>query len=267
VSGGPNRLRRVFYEVKERAMKAGTVSLGLWHLEPGHHKEVCQWHDADHKPEVLGTTPHVFISQRWVASPAMVDKRSAARLPHGGGEYVNLYWTTGTPDELGRDFEALGARLTAVGRMEPNKYITSAWRTRTRPVSLQARNGLVQSPEAVPAAPVNTGLMIVILELRDTPERDAYARWHETEHIPMILNTGLFTGAVKVMGSDPDRQNHLAMLFYTDVDDTQSAYLELQQMLADWRKTGRAFPDADNVRTLLHSSMYCNSIGQYDFYD
>src|SRR4051794_14271644 len=31
-------------------MKAGTISLGLWHIEPGHRREVCQWHDADHKP-------------------------------------------------------------------------------------------------------------------------------------------------------------------------------------------------------------------------
>jgi hypothetical protein len=248
-------------------MKAGTISLGLWHMEPGHHREVCRWHDSDHKPEVLGTTPHVFVSQRWVATQAMVDVRSAAHLPHGGGEYINLYWTTGAPDELGRDFNALGKRLTAVGRMEPEKYIHTAWRTRARPLSLQVRDGFVLSAEAVPASPVNTGLMLVILELRDSPERDAYTRWHEAEHVPMMLNTGLFTGAAKVMGSDPERQNHLAVLLYTDVDDTQSAYLELQKIQADWRTTGRAFPDADSVRNVLHSSMYCNSIGRYELYD
>ena len=48
-------------------MKAKTASLTLYHFEPGHHREVCQWHDRDHKPEVVGTVPNIFVSQRWVA--------------------------------------------------------------------------------------------------------------------------------------------------------------------------------------------------------
>jgi hypothetical protein len=248
-------------------MKAGTVSLGLWHIEPGHHREVCQWHDADHKPEVLGTTPNVFISQRWVASPAMVAARSAATLPDGGGEYVNLYWTSGTPDELGRDFEELGTRLTAAGRMEPNKYIHTAWRTRTRPQSLQARPNQVQSAEAVPAAPLNRGLMVVVKELLEAPQREAYLKWYQNEHVPRVLDTGLFTGAATVSGSDAERQQHMAVLFYTAEEDVLGVYVELQKRLAEWRATGREFPESVRVSRVLHSSIYTNSIGQYDFYD
>jgi len=247
-------------------MKAGTVSLGLWHIEPGHHREVCYWHDTDHKPEVLGTTPHVFVSQRWVASPAMVAARSTASLPDGGGEYVNLYWTSGTPDELGRDFEQLGARLTAAGRMIPNQYIHTAWRTRARPQSLHARPEQVQSAEAVPAAPLNRGLMVVVKKLLDTSQREPYLKWYRTEHIPRVLDTGLFTGAVTVSGSDAEQQD-LAVLFYTDADDVMAVYVELQKRLAEWRTTGREFPDSQSVSRVLHSSMYTNSIGQYDFYD
>lgn len=248
-------------------MKAGTVSLGLWHIEPGHHREVCQWHDADHKPEVLGTTPNVFISQRWVASAAMVAARSTATLPDGGGEYVNLYWTSGTPDELGRDFQALGGRLTAAGRMEPNKYIHTTWRTRTRPQSLHARSSQVQSAEAVPAAPLNRGLMVVVKELLDSPDRQAYLKWYQTEHIPRVLDTGLFSGAVTVAGSDAERQNHMAVLFYTPEDDVLAVYVELQKRLAEWRATGREFPESARISRVLHSSIYANSIGQYEFYD
>jgi hypothetical protein len=248
-------------------MKAGTISLGLWHIEPGRHRQVCQWHDADHKPEVLGTTPNVFISQRWVASPAMVAARPASTLPHGGGEYVNLYWTTGTPEQLGQDFRALGARLTEAGRMEPNNYIHTAWRTSARPASLQASPEQVLSAEAVAASPVNSGMMLVVVALGDDPRRDDYVRWHQAERVPLILGTGLFTGEVEVAGSDPDRKNHMAALFYTDAHDPVSAYVELQKMLLDWNKSGRGFRDADQIRTVLHSSMYTNSIGRYELYD
>jgi hypothetical protein len=248
-------------------VKAGTINLGLWHIEPGHHREVCQWHDVDHKPEVLGTTPNVFISQRWVATPAMIAARAPGRLADGGGEYVNLYWTTGTPDELRQDFQALGARLTDVGRMEPNKYIHTSWRTSTTPGPLQARPDQVLSAEAVAASPVNTGMLLVINDVPDGPRRDEYVRWRQAERIPMILGTGLFDGAVTVTGSDADRQSHVADLFYTRVDDPTSAYLELQTLLADWSKTGRDFPDVNQVRTKLHSCMYTNSIGRYEFHD
>ncbi len=150
--------------------------------------------------------------------------------------------------------------------MEPNKYIHTAWRTRTRPGSLLARPEQVLSAEAVPASPVNSGMLLVVIELLG-PRRDDYVRWHHTERVPMILGTGLFTGAVEVQGSDPERQNHLAELFYTDADDATLAYAELQKVLADWTKAGRDFSEADQVRAVLHSSMYTNSIGRYEFYD
>jgi len=209
----------------------------------------------------------VFISQRWVATPAMVAARPAGRLADGGGEYVNLYWTTGTPDELGRDFQALGARLTEVGRMEPNKYIHTSWRTRTSPGQLQARPEQVLSAEAVAASPVNSGMLLVINDVPDGPHHEDYLRWRQNERVPMILGTGLFNAAVTVRGSDAERQNHVAELFYTDVDDPTSAYVELQKLLAEWSKTGRDFLDVNQVRTKLHSSMYTNSIGHYEFYD
>ena len=132
-------------------------------------------------------------------------------------------------------------RLTAAGRMEPNKYIHTAWRTRTRPQSLQARPNQVQSAEAVPAAPLNRGLMVVVKELLDSPEREPYLKWYQTEHVPRVLDTGLFTGAVTVMGSDAERQHHMAVLFYTAEDDVLAVYVELQKKLAEWRTTGASF--------------------------
>src|SRR5690554_2876670 len=113
----------------------------MYHFQPGHHREVCMWHDADHKPEVVGTMPHVFISQRWVATPDLIALRPPTDLPHQGGEYVNLYWSSGTPEEMSRDFDALGNRLTAAGRMQPMQYIERTAGFRLQPVSVQARAG------------------------------------------------------------------------------------------------------------------------------
>src|SRR5690606_11632585 len=127
---------------------------------PGHHREVCLWHDGDHKPEVVGTMPHVFISQRWVAPPQWVETRGPTDLPHRGGEYVNLYWSSGSPEEMTRDFDALGARLTAVGRMQPMQCIERTFGARLRPVSVQTRPGLPLSGEAVTASVLNTGLLL-----------------------------------------------------------------------------------------------------------
>jgi hypothetical protein len=118
----------------------------------------------------------------------------------------------------------------------------------------------------VPAAPLNRGLLVVVKELLDTSQREPYLKWYRSEHIPRVLDTGLFTGAVTVSGSDVEQQD-LAVLFYTVADDVMAVYVELQKRLAEWRATGREFPNSQRVSRVLHSSMYTNSIGQYDFYD
>jgi hypothetical protein len=247
-------------------MKAKTASLTLYHFEPGHHKEVCLWHDQDHKPEVVGTVPNIFISQRWVAPADLMASRPQSSLEHNGGEYVNLYWSSGTPAELAADFNALGRRLELVGRMEPMKYIHRTWGGRLRPVSAQTRQGLELSADAVSSAPQNSGLMVVIIELADSDTRDAYARWHESEHIPTILDTGIFSGAVKLMPDASDDNNVFVTLYYTDRPDPTAAYAEFRQIAAQWPNTGKSFADADKARKVIHSGMYRPSIGFYDYY-
>src|SRR5918999_6123660 len=73
--GEPARRRR-----RSDAMKARSASLTLYHFADGHHREVCIWHDQDHKPEVVATTPGIFISQRWVAPPELMAARSPSTL-------------------------------------------------------------------------------------------------------------------------------------------------------------------------------------------
>jgi hypothetical protein len=243
-------------------MKARSASMTLYHFAEKHHREVCMWHDRDHKPEVVATMPHVFISQRWVAPPDLAASRSEGTLPHNGGEYVNLYWSSGSVEELESDFSALGRRLELVGRMEPMKYIERTWGARLRPVSVQARPGLPLSGEAVTFAPQMTGMWVVIGELQNVPRRAEYARWHETEHIPQILDTGIFAGAAKLMSGAADEPNTMVTLYYTDREDPGAARQEFRRIASTWP----AHPAAADVMRQVHSGIYRPSIGFYEFY-
>jgi hypothetical protein len=247
-------------------VKAQCASMTLYHFETGHHREVCIWHDQDHKPEVVGTTPGIFISQRWVAPPDLKSLWPASSLDHGGGEYVNLYWTTTTPEQLEKDFQLLGNRLEAVGRMQPMRYIQRTWGGRLRPVSAMTRAGLALSAEAATCAPQSVGLMLTIEQLREDADHDAYARWHETEYLPMVLETGIFTAAVKLMPESVQDRHVLVVLYYSEYPDPCEAYREYQRVAAGWRSSGKDFVQADQVHQLIHQGMYRPSIGHYEFY-
>jgi hypothetical protein len=243
-------------------MKAQSASLTLYHFADGHHREVCVWHDQDHKPEVVATTPGIFISQRWVAPPDLMAARSPSTLPHNGGEYVNLYWSSGSAEQLHADFDVLGRRLELVGRMRPMQYIERTFGRRLRPVSFQTRPGLELSAEAVTCAPQNQGLLLVIGELQPDAGGADFARWHETEHIPEILATGIFSGAAKLMSAAADEPNLMVVLYYSDRDDPLGAYNEFRSAATSLRR----HPNADRAFRRVHSGMYRPSIGFYDYY-
>jgi hypothetical protein len=216
-------------------MKAQCVSLTLYHFAEQHHREVCVWHDQDHKPEVVANVPGIFISQRWVAPPDMKALFPASTLAYGGGEYVNLYWTATSADELGAGFQQLGRRLEAEGRMEPMRYIERIWGERLRPVSSVARPGLGLSAEAVACAPQTTGLMLTIDPLQAGPA-------------PTILESGIFTAMVRLVSDSSE-----VCLWYTDWPDVVAAYRAFREQS----------PQADSR---LHEGMYCQSIGRYEYY-
>jgi hypothetical protein len=253
-------------------MKAQSASVTLYHIQPGQHRAVCMWHDADHKAEVIGTMPHVFISQRWVTPPDWAALRSPTDLPHRGGEYVNIYWSSGSPEEMERDFAALGDRLERAGRMEPtmSNKMQRVWpspaHSRLRPVSIQTRSGLDLSGEAVTASTANTGLVLVVGEVLDGAERDEFARWHQSVFVPMVLDTGAFAGAAELMFDGADQRNTFVTLYYTDLADPTDAYREFSRLSADERQAGDLPGGPPAHRTVL-STVARPSIGQYDFYD
>jgi len=220
-------------------MKAECASLTLYHFAEGHHREVCVWHDRDHKPEVVAHVPGIFISQRWVAPPEMKALFPPSTLEYGGGEYVNMYWTATSADELGAGFQVLGRRLEAEGRMEPMRYIHRTWGERLRPVSAVARRGLGLSAEAVTCALQTTGLMVTI----DPPATA------DSQLVERMLDTGIFTAMVRLTSGSND-----VSLWYTDWPDVTAAYRAFR---------AQAPPP---VAGRLHEGMYCQSMGRYDLY-
>lgn len=243
-------------------MKAKSASLTMYHVEEGRHREVLVWHDQDHKPEVVGTTPHIFISQRWVATPDLMEARPPSSLEFAGGEYLNLYWSAGTAKELEENFKLLDARLRPIGRMEPMQYMRRTWGDRLLPVSGQIRPGLELSVEGVTCAPQTSGLMVVLETLRDSDQRAEYERWVEVEQMPRVLHTGLFSGAVRFQSGTGANGDLSAVFYYTDHADPLAAYREFRDLEAGW--TG--FPDADSAPRPVHSGMYKPSMGFYDYY-
>jgi hypothetical protein len=253
-------------------MKAQSASLSLYHILPGHHREATMWHDADHKAEVVGAMDNIFISQRWVTPPEWLSLRQTTLLAEGGGEYVNLYWSSGTTEELERDFGRLGDALTLVGRMEPaTKYMRKTWPTtasgRMKPLLLLSRPGLELSGEAVPASTAMTGLMTRVEMVHDDEKRESFNRWHEQEYIPMVLDTGLFAGAAKLALDPAAEDGQYVTLYYLDADSPADAYQQFKEISAQWDNDGKLSPQKDAAHEVVFESLSRPSIGHYDFYE
>jgi hypothetical protein len=231
-------------------VKARSVNLTVYHFEPGHHREACVWHDQDHKAEVIGNVPDVFLSQRWVAPPELVALRPGSMLAHGGGEYVNMYWSASPPEKLEADFQVFGWRMRKLERMGPYVYMHQLWRRRLRPGSAHTRVGLPLSAEAVVAATHNTAMLLTI---ESAPAE--YRRWHEAVHIPRVLAAGIANGAFKLMSAEADDRQLIVTCYYTDHPDPGAAYTEYLHLE---RTTGAPPP--------IHTGIYRPSIGFYDYY-
>jgi hypothetical protein len=254
-------------------MKLNVGALTLYHIADGHHRETARWHDADHKAEVIATVPGIFLSQRWVTPPGWLSLRPASPLAYNGGEYVNLYWSSGTDDELTRDFADLGARMTAVGRMRPaEEYMEKVWpmhsRARIHLTSVQGRPGLATSAEAAMAATSNTALMTVIDSVPDTAVGD-YGAWLRDHYIPMVLGTGIFTAAALcTLAADASADDgQFVTLYYLDSDAPEAGYREFCEIRARWTAAGKLTPQqsGSSHRRILET-LAVPSIGNYSFY-
>ena len=251
-------------------MKAHSALLSLYHIESGRHREATMWHDADHKAEVIGSMETVFISQRWVTPPEWLPYRFGPTLSDGGGEYVNLYWSTSGPEELQRDFTAFGQQMTRVGRMKPVQYMTKTWPVGSSvpaaPVLAESRPGLEISGSAVTASMTMTALMTVVEVIPDERERALFAHWHEQVYLPMVLGTGLFAGVAKLALVSPDEPGQFVTLYYFDAAEPADAYLRFKATAAQWGSEAELAPPVSPSYQLVFESLSRPSIGYYDIY-
>ncbi len=252
-------------------MKAKSALLSLYAIEPGRHREAAMWHDADHKAEVIGSLATVFISQRWVTPPEWLPLRFSSNLPDGGGEYVNLYWSSAEPAELQRNFSAFGRAMTLAGRMEPVRYMTKTWPEGSSvpavPVLVESGPGRPISGPAVTASTSMTALMTVIESVTDESERSAFAQWHEQVYLPMVLSTGLFAGVAKLAMVSDDAPGQFVTLYYLDSPDPGADYTRFKQTAARWGSQPEVAPPVSSTYELIFESLACPSIGRYDFYE
>jgi hypothetical protein len=245
--------------------KVASGSLTLYHVEQGRHRDVLRWWDDDHKPEVLGTLPNVFLSQRWVAPPEWVALRPVTELPYRGGEYANLYWSSGSVAELERDFTELGTRLARLGRSGPTD-LTRLWpsvpRRRLRPTLVAAGPGATVSADAVPAVHANTGLTVLIGEYRGGAPWADFCRWQESEQIPALLDMGLYSGIARFVSDAADLHATYVLLAYTDAAHPESGFAQLLDTAAD-----RARGPYSGGHHTVFAGIYQPSIGHYEIYD
>jgi hypothetical protein len=244
-------------------VKARSASLNLFHFVPGRHRDLRRWHDQDHRPEVLGGMPEIFISQRWVAPPEFVAARPHGGLPHVGGEYVNLYWSSGLAEDIDPGFAVLRRRLEPAGRMAMMEYIDIVWNGRLEPVAATTRAGLDLSIEAVLCAPQTTGLIVLIDELARSADGPSFARWLDSEHTPRVLDTQLFMGAVRLATVVPAGDKAMVTFLYSERPDPLATFNAFLQFEAELIASGALFPQF----TRIHAGMYLPGPGLDATYD
>jgi hypothetical protein len=243
-------------------VKGCTASVGLYHLPEGRHRGFLAWHDDDHRPEVLGTVPNVFASQRWVAPPAFVAARPSTELPHDGGEYLVLHWSAGTPQQLDSDLYLLGRRLAGLNRMRPSTYFDRVWLNRLHVVSGQTCGSGGLSAEAVTCAP-NTGLVLSIEQILQHDRRQEYEHWLETVLTAAVLGTRLFRASFSLVPlPDSDKQTAVRC-YYTDQPDPLDTFQQFQR-----QRAALELREFEDMRRTVFLGVFCPSErSNYDLYD
>jgi hypothetical protein len=252
-------------------MKAQCATLSLYHIAPGRHREALKFHDLDHKAEQLGSVPGVFVSQRWVTPPEWLALRPPSELRESGGEYVNISWSSGTAEDLVSGFKRLHDECAPQGRMEPLRVMDKVWPEfpllPLRPILMESRPGAGRSGGAVMASAVNTGLVTVIGEIRDEARAEEFVTWHQGKYLPMVLDTGLFAGAVKLVWDPPGPRGLYVILYYIDAPSPSDVYAAFGEFAAGVIRRGDDFPGGDLAHRIVFQSLFRPSTGHYEFYE
>lgn len=235
-------------------MKAKSATLMLLWYKPGEHEEVTRWHEEVHRPEMHGGIPDIYHSEDWVAPLDYMQARPPSEIPKQGGEYLCIYLSQGTAEDLYEGVQKYSAAGRAANKYHPYQEIL--WRERLAIYAGHKREGLELDLDAVPLRH-NTGILCTITEVPDASKRPAYEQWLNEVQIPRMLGTGIFSGH---LGSHPMGEAGLGTyveFFYVESGDALEQYKRLQEIQQGW--------DGDGGGRKIFDGMYRRIIpGKYD---
>jgi hypothetical protein len=258
-------------------MKGRTLALDLMHVQAGHHREFNFWHDYDHQPEVIGTVPDVFIAQFWVAPPSYVAARPRTSLEFDGGEYLNMYWSQGSPEALVSNFYLKGKELRPEGRMVPAQYMNRVWSSRLHVVSARTAPDERLSAEAVVHAP-DTGLVVTVERIVDpSPLAEYpytsravhdYEQWMATDFTQASLKSGLFRAIFSCVPHTATDQTESIRLYYTRKVEPLESFVQFLKLAEGWQRDANSQVDISTIQRREFSSAFLRvRPGHYDCYD
>jgi hypothetical protein len=245
-------------------MKAKSATVMLLYYEPGTHEEVTRWHEEIHRPEMHGTIPNIYHSEDWLSPVEYMALRPPTELPRRGGEYLCLYWSQGTAEELSEGVRTYAAEARERSSYHPHQEIV--WRDRMVVSAGQVRPGMEVTVDTVPLLH-NTGLLMTISELADAGGRETYERWSEDVQVPRMLASGIFSGHYGLHSMEGAEQNVYVDIYFVERGDPIEKYQELQALEAGWKQDGNGLADGDGVRREIFKGLYRPIIpGQYDVF-
>jgi hypothetical protein len=236
-------------------LKVQSGSAVMFHYLPGQHQHVVEWHNEIHRPEIHGAVPHVFYSQDFVAPPDYVAAREHADLPMAGGEYLSLYWSEGSLEELGEDNRKASQDRRNAGAYHPFQDVV--WAARMRAVGAYPRPGLGYDVNAAPFAP-NSGLVLVAEQIVAPTRQVEYAAWVEHVQIPRVLGLGPFSACFTFM-HDSAAGNGLLQFWFVDRADPLES-------LGKLRANDESSAPEGVRRTVLRGAYQPVIQGHYDVY-
>ena len=152
----------------------------------GRHREYNEWHLFDHMPENF-KLEGLQWGQRWVATPALIERRLYAHDDLADSQYLTLYLITEPVTQALGEFQALGRTLRALGRFfkARRSHLSGPFTL----VKTYASARVLVDPEAIPYRP-NRGVFVTVQDRAEdaTPAAvDAARRWYDQVHIPDLL--------------------------------------------------------------------------------
>ena len=216
-------------------MKAASALTAFLTCPPGRHRAFNEWHDTDHRPENHGQIDHIYHSVRYVAEREQLAARQVLEggLAGPGGEYLAMYWSTASPEQLLYDMTVVRERLRLLGRCEPiNRDFRAVWRDRVHVVRAYVPPGSILSADAVPLAP-HDGVVATLGQY--PPELAAWARRHDDEFVPRLLAGGDVAGIFTFMPMKEQDHHLFVHLWFTTGDPlaVQTRATEIEADLGD----------------------------------